>query len=40
MSRKKHLGLITLVIFWIPWKENNMRVFEEVEEGLDRIRER
>lgn len=37
---KKPLGLIQLAIFWVVWKEINMRVFVELEEGIGRIRER
>lgn len=40
LKGKKCLGLISLAIFWFLWKERNIRVFEGVEEGIDRIRER
>lgn len=39
-SRKKQLELIPLTFFWVVWKEGNRKVFEEVEEGLDKNKKR
>lgn len=40
VKRKNTLALIPLAIFWVLWKGRSRRVFEGVEEGIDRIRER
>lgn len=39
-EQKKYLGLIPLRIFWVVLKERNKGVFEGVEEGINKIREK
>lgn len=37
---KKSLSLTHLAIFWVVWKERNMRAFEEVVDDFDRVSDR
>lgn len=38
--RKKYLFLVPLAIFWVMWKEWNIRVFEGVKNDFVKIRDR
>lgn len=38
--KKKQLGLISLTIFWVVWKERNRRTFQGVEEDIDKVKTR
>lgn len=37
---KKIVNLIPLAIFWIMWKERNLRAFEGIEGGILKLRDR
>lgn len=39
-GRKKQVGLIPLVIFWVVWKKRNRRAFKGVEADFDRVKDR